>query len=157
MLYGPAWKNQGFREPRGHLGGSRKTEPWIAVPGLASRVSTPVLGTHVALERSNLWQAWMWNMRSPPLRYSMTKKRFSCDSQIQSLAAAHLPLHALIISALGCAGLDGSDYMKVGEWSIDRDEAPTCSCPYRPRPEPGPPGHASPNSCCTSHRHPFLQ
>lgn len=33
--------------------------------------------TYVALCKSNLWQLWMWNMRSPPFRYSMTKNRFS--------------------------------------------------------------------------------
>lgn len=33
--------------------------------------------SYVARGRSNLWQLWIWNMRSPPLRYSITKKRFS--------------------------------------------------------------------------------
>lgn len=49
---------------------------WRVLTGLNS-VLEEFGGTYVALCTSNLWQFWMWNMRSPPFRYSITKKRFS--------------------------------------------------------------------------------
>lgn len=43
--------------------------------------------TYVALCVSNLWQFWMWNMRSPPFRYSITKNRFSWTQTCREVRA----------------------------------------------------------------------
>ncbi len=37
--------------------------------------------TYVALLRSKRPLSWMWNIKSPPFRYSITKKRCSCEKQ----------------------------------------------------------------------------
>ena len=58
-------------------GNKMKLPSVFLLPHMRIACQKVIITSYVALGRSNLWQLWIWNMRSPPLRYSITKKRFS--------------------------------------------------------------------------------
>lgn len=99
--------------------------------------------TYVALCKSNLWQFWMWNMRSPPFRYSITKKRFSWTRTYREVRAQRgCPLATVRADVLPWSGR-----CSKGVWGKDS-----------PRPKRGP---SAPPWCTRRHRpsapRPFLE